>query len=270
MRILIKIGGAQLEHPDARSDLARSVAAATADGHQVIVVHGGGNQIRSLSKDLGIEDHYHEGLRNTDAATAEVALMVLGGSVNRTLVAALQQAGVSACGLTGADGASFSARPHRPKGADLGYVGQVDTVAPQLIETLLAAGTVPVLASVAPLAPGRSGPRDRFYNINADHLVGPLARALACQAVLFLTDVPGVLDRTGALQRDLDPSACDRLRQEGVLKSGMLPKVEAALTVCAVCPDATVKIAPAGVSDAVRQALTQDGGTSFALSASCP
>ena len=125
MKLLIKIGGAQLADQAGRQALATSIRTALADGHQVILVHGGGDQIRALTKRLAIEDRYHDGLRITDAATAEAVLMVLGGQVNRQLVADLCAHGVPAVGITGADGNTFSAQPLKRAGADLGYVGAV-------------------------------------------------------------------------------------------------------------------------------------------------
>ena len=133
MRILIKIGGSQLEQTKPRQELCRAIQAARKQGNEVIVVHGGGNQIRTVGKAMGLTDHYHEGLRITDAATAQVVLMVLGGLVNRTLVAALQASGVPAVGLTGADGKTFTAKPLVHEGVDLGFVGSVDAVDLSLI-----------------------------------------------------------------------------------------------------------------------------------------
>jgi len=261
VRILVKIGGAQLEQPEPRAQLCAAIARARSEGHEVVVVHGGGNQIRTVTRALNLQEQYVDGLRVTDAATAEVVLMVLGGQVNRTLVAALQQAGVQAVGLSGADGATFTARKLEREGADLGYVGAVDTVRPQLVHSLLAAGYVPVIATVAPGI--RSPAGDPFYNLNADHAAGPLCKALCCDALLFLTDVEGVLD--GSRQRipHLTPESSAELVRTGVAKGGMLPKLEAAWMAARENPQALVKIAPAGAQDAVLAALRQNSGTSF-------
>src|SRR5262249_43163476 len=151
-------------------------------GHELVVVHGGGNQIRALGKALGLQDRYHEGLRITDAATAEVVLMVLGGQVNRTLVAALQRADVPAVGLSGADGATSSARPLVRPGPGLASVGGAEVGRPRLVAALLARASVPVLATGAPGAHG--GAAEPFYNLNADHAAGPLCRAFGCAALL--------------------------------------------------------------------------------------
>jgi acetylglutamate kinase len=261
MRVLVKIGGAQLEAAGPRAELCAAIGAARRAGHELVVVHGGGNQIRQLGKALGLQDRYHDGLRITDAATAEVVLMVLGGQVNRTLVAALQRAGVGAVGLSGADGGTFTARQLVRPGVDLGFVGAVDRVEPQLVDCLLAAGYVPVIATVAPGSD--AAPGEPFFNLNADHAAGPLCRALRCEALLFLTDVPGVLDADKRLLPALTAADCDRLARTGVATGGMLPKLEAALLALHDNPQALIKIAPANQPDAVLSALRPQVGTRF-------
>lgn len=261
MRILVKIGGAQLEQPGPRTELCRALARARRDGHELIVVHGGGNQIRTVSKALGLADRYHDGLRITDAATADVVLMVLGGLVNRTLVSALGHAGVPAVGLSGADGGTFHAAPLTKPGVDLGYVGKIDGADPRLVKALLASGCVPVLATVAQRRGAEPG--EPFYNLNADHAAGPLCRAFGCDALLFLTDVDGVRGGDGTRLAELTPTDCERLVASGVATGGMLPKLEAALAALADNPRALVKIAPAAADDCVRQALRANTGTRF-------
>jgi len=267
VRILVKIGGAQLEAAAPRAQLCEAIAAARRAGHELIVVHGGGNQIRRLGQALGLAERYHDGLRITDARTAEVVLMVLGGQVNRTLVASLQQAGVDAVGLSGADGGTFTARKLQPGGKDLGFVGAIDRVRPQLVLSLLAAGYVPVLATVAPgPGPNDGAPAgEPFFNLNADHAAGPLCRAFACSALLFLTDVPGVLAADRRRIATLTPADCAELQRRGTVSGGMLPKLDAALLALADNPAALVKIAPAAAPDAVLQALQHDTGTRFVV-----
>ena len=261
MRILVKIGGAQLERPEPRARLCTAIASARSLGDEVVVVHGGGNQIRALTGALGVADRYHEGLRVTDAATAQAALMVLGGSVNRTLVHALQAAGVPAAGLTGADGGTFSAKPLRRDGVDLGFVGEVDQVDSALVDALLKAGFTPVIGTVAPRA---GAPADEpLFNINADHAAGPLCRALRCEALLFLTDVAGVLDGDGQPMPLLTDADCERLVATGVASGGMLPKLDAARRGARENPSAIVKIAPADADDCVRSALRDGVGSRF-------
>jgi len=195
-----------------------------------VVVHGGGNQIRELSRRLGIAERQHEGLRVTDAETADVVLMVLAGLVNKALVHDLCEAGVRAVGYAGADARSFHARKHEPAGVDIGYVGAVAQVDPALTFALLEQGFTPTIATSAPLAAGERGPRDHSYNVNADLAAGPLAAALRCDALLFLTDVPGVLDASKARFAALTRARCAELKQEGVVAGGMIPKVDSAVS----------------------------------------
>lgn len=262
-RLLVKIGGAQLSEAGARAELAQSVAAAHADGRELILVHGGGDQMRAVGARMGIEDRYHEGLRITDAATSELALMVLGGLVNRLLVQSLQEAGLSAVGLSGADGGTFSAQAMVAEGTNLGYVGQVGGVSPSLCSDLLTAGHIPVLATVAPPLQADATVDPHFFNINADHAAGPLAALLGCETCLFLTNVPGVLDAAGQLIPYLDPAGVEHLRAQGVIRGGMIPKVQAALMALEAHPQGQIKIAPAAGRNAVRAALQDGSGTRF-------
>lgn len=260
----MKVGGAPIETAEGRAQLAHAVTRAQASGHEVILVHGGGNQIRTLCKRLGLAERYVDGLRVTDAETADVVLMTLAGLVNRQVVDALQRGGVRAAGLCGADGHTFTARRYRHNGEDIGYVGQVHRVDGALIDTLLAAGYVPVLATAAPLAPSEDAAFDHFYNVNADQAAGPLAAALHADALLFLSDVPGVLDGDKRRLEQLTPTRVDALRQSGVIAGGMIPKVDAALTaLAAAAPGTLVKIASASGDDAILAALSNTTGTIF-------
>src|SRR5262249_33704913 len=190
-----------------------------------------------------------------------VVLMVLAGSVNRTLVAALQRAGLSAVGICGADGGTFTARPLVKPGVELGFVGVVDAVRPRLVHELLAQGHVPGIATVAPGAPAAGS--EPFFNLNADLAAAPLCRALGCDALLFLTDVPGVLDAQKRRLASLTPSQSAQLVRAGAATGGMLPKLDAALLAHRENPRALVKIAPADAPDAVLSALSADLGTAF-------
>lgn len=262
MRVVVKIGGAELAQDAARTAFCMALRTALQAGHEIILVHGGGAQIRALTERLGLETLTREGLRVTDSATAEAALMVLGGSVNRRLVRSLEHAGVAAVGLTGADGSVYSAIPHKPDGVDLGWVGSIGSVQPKLIDHLLSGGYVPVLATVAPRAEVDAEP---FFNINADMGAGPLCRALKCDALVFLTDVPGVLDKRGKLILELDREHCEHLEQSGVLQGGMLPKVRAALAAMQENPCAQIRIAPATGDNSVLAALEGQTGTAFVM-----
>ena len=257
MRVLVKVGGAQLEEPTARGVFARAVAGARHAGHELILVHGGGGQIRRLGERLGLEEVRVRGLRVTDEPTAEVVQWVLAGEVGKSLAASLVQCEVPAVSLCGADAGLFDAEP---LDARLGYVGRIGSVRPAVVQTLLDASLVPVIATTAPLAAGASGPDARFYNINADHAVAPLAAALEAQAVLFLSDVPGVLV-DGAIVPALDADQVAAHEASGVVSGGMIPKLEAALEACAARPDALVKIAPAGGDEPILAALAGKAGT---------
>ncbi len=278
MRVLVKVGGAQLDTAEGRRGLAAALAQAIERGHRPILVHGGGPQIAALGRRLGVEERRWRGLRITDAATAEAVQLALAGGVNKTLVQALVAAGLPAVGLCGADGGLIAARRVRgvdPSGAevDLGYVGEPAEVRGALIETLLAGGFLPVIATVAPEA---GAPGDApLLNINADQAAGPLARACAAQAVLFLTDVPAVLDADGRPLADLDPARSAELEAAGVISGGMLPKVAAALAAVDAAPAARVVIAPGRGADgsgrgAVLDALEGRTGTRFSARPESP
>ena len=268
MRIVLKIGGAPLARPASRGALARAVTEARGAGHDLVVVHGGGDQIRRQAERLGLEQRYVDGLRVTDSETAAVVLATVAGSVGKTLAAALAASGTRAVSLCGADGDLFAVERHSD-GA-LGYVGAVTEVRTEVLETLLAAGHVPLVGCVGPLAPGAPGPRDHLYNVNADDVAAPLARALEADALLFLTDVPGLLDAGGARIATVDDVGARALTRDDVLKGGMLPKARAGLAAAAANPAALVKIAPADGPHAVLAALASDVGTTFLAPAPAP
>ncbi|MFT7677036.1 MAG: acetylglutamate kinase [Planctomycetota bacterium] len=261
MRILVKVGGAPLLEEAGRLRFARSIQSALNAGHELIVVHGGGEQIRHWCTRLGIEDHYVQGLRVTDEATSEVALAVLAGSVNRSLVHALDRVGAPAVGLTGADGRCFEARPLEISGAQLGYVGEVQAVHPKLPLALCALGYVPVIASMAPLAEDAAGDPSRLYNVNADHAAAPLAAGLEADALLLLSDVEAVRDAEGLPLAELGPVKHAELLKQGALQGGMLPKVAAAASAAKALPNGRVVIASAELEDCVLAALAPGGGT---------
>ncbi|MHC4262105.1 MAG: acetylglutamate kinase [Planctomycetota bacterium] len=260
MKMLVKIGGSVLEEPDSRDRFARSLARAIEAGHSVVLVHGGGNQLGELCARLGLEEQRWRGLRITDRTTAELAVCVLGGSVNRRCVRALELAGVRAIGMSGADGGLFAAEPMRSEEVDLGFVGQVSTVDASSIEHLLAGGITPVVCTVGPREGSDDG-CEPFYNVNADHAAGALARALEADVLLLMTDVPALLDGQGQRVRCATLDRIAELEREGVIAGGMIPKVEGALQALSHPSKTLVKIAPGGGEDAVLEALSSDVGT---------
>jgi acetylglutamate kinase len=216
--VVIKLGGAALPHREAvLQDLRRSQES----GWRVVLVHGGGPVISDLMKRVGKEPVFVDGLRRTDADTLDIAVMALAGKVNTELVATLQLGGTRAVGLSGVDGGCI--RAHRQTSPDIGFVGTVDQVDAAPLIALVAAGYVPV---VAPIALGPEGP----LNINADTVAGDIASALGAASLIFLTDVPGVMDRAGKVLPALDRAGADALRREGVITGGFIPKVEACLS----------------------------------------
>lgn len=261
MRILVKVGGAPLLEEAGRLRFARSVASAQAAGHEILVVHGGGEQIRHLCRRLDIADSYVEGLRVTDAATAEVVQAVLVGGVSGDLVLALQREGVRAAGLCGTDGGSYSARPLAVHGHSLGFVGELTSIDPSFPLALSGLGCVPVMASLAPLMQGAQGDGSRLYNINADHAAGPLAAALKVDALLLLSDVEAVRDATGQPLDEITPAGHARLLESGAITGGMLPKLDSALRAAGARPEARVLVSTAEREDCILRALAPGGGT---------
>ncbi len=215
--LVIKLGGSTLENQrDALEDIVwlRSL------GAQPVLVHGGGPEINSWLNRLGIPHRFERGLRVTDAETLDIVRMALAGKVNGELVQLINQLGGSAIGITGLDGGLLRARQVAP---ELGYVGQVVAVQPGPVETLSAAGYIPV---VAPLAVGPDG---HALNVNADDAAADLARGLHASKLLYISDVPGILDPDGKLLSVLTDVEVRRLIAEGVIHGGMIPKAEACL-----------------------------------------
>ena len=227
---VVKYGGHAMGDADLAHDFAEDVVLLKAVGINPVVVHGGGPQIGAMLKKLGVELRFVDGLRVTDKATAEVAEMVLSGSINKQIVGWIAGAGGKAIGISGKDGklvtASKVTRTAKDPGSqieqvvDLGFVGEPDAVDTTVIETIVAAGMIPV---IAPIAPGKDG---ETYNINADTMAGAIAAALGAARLFLLTDVTGVLGKDGQLLTDLTPADIARLQADGTISGGMIPKLE--------------------------------------------
>lgn len=227
---VVKYGGHAMGDEDAASAFARDVVLLKQVGIDPVVVHGGGPQIGAMLERLGHESEFVDGLRVTDATTAEIAEMVLSGAINKSIVARIQDAGGKAIGLSGKDGRLVQAKKlNRTKRdpdsniervIDLGFVGEPETVDTAVIQTARDAGMIPVIAPVAAGADGKT------YNINADTMAGAIAGALGAARLLLLTDVAGVKDAAGALVPELSPADIDRLTREGTITGGMIPKLE--------------------------------------------
>ena len=227
---VVKYGGHAMGDPDAARGFAEDIVLLKAVGINPVVVHGGGPQIGAMLTKLGVESRFVDGLRVTDKATAEVAEMVLSGAINKELVGWIAQAGGKAIGISGKDGGLCTASKvtrtvkdpdsQIEQAVDLGFVGEPEAIDITILDTVSKAGLIPV---VAPIGADRAG---NTYNINADTMAGAIAAALGAARLFLLTDVPGVLDRNGTLLTDLTPADIGRLREEGTIKGGMIPKLE--------------------------------------------
>jgi len=220
MKYVVKLGGAALENPELLERCARSVAELARDGHQVALVHGGGVQLTKLLAQMGKKSEFIAGLRVTDAETRDAALMVLGGRVNKSLVAALTRQGQQAVGLTGGDGHVFRARK-KITNPDLGFVGEIAHTDPKWLDAIWTMGAVPVISSIA------LGFDGEYYNINADEMASAAAIATQADALVFLTDVPGVKGADGNVLRWLSLKEVPALEAAAVVSGGMLPKLNA-------------------------------------------
>jgi acetylglutamate kinase len=220
MRYVVKLGGAGLEIPALLEGCTRAIVELVRDGNQAAVVHGGGVQLTQTLKALGKQSEFINGLRVTDAETRDAALMVLAGKVNKKLVAALGSLGQPAVGMSGGDGLLFRARKKRTA-PDLGFVGEIAASDPRWLDAIWNLNGVPVLCSMA------LGFDGEYYNINADEMAAACAVACGADALVFLTDVPGVKDANGAVPRWLSIDQIAEMTKSAVITGGMLPKLSA-------------------------------------------
>jgi acetylglutamate kinase len=228
--VVIKYGGHAMGDAAAAEDFAEDVVLLEQSGVKPIVVHGGGPQIGNMLTRLGIKSEFADGLRITDKATVEVVEMVLAGSINKQIVATISAEGGKAVGLCGKDGNMVVARKvgrtvadpgsNIEKVIDLGFVGEPEKVDRTVLDAVLAAEIIPVLA---PVAIGKNG---ETYNVNADTFAGAIAGAMKAKRLILLTDVPGVLDKNKKLMEQLSVEQCRRLIADGTITAGMIPKVE--------------------------------------------
>ncbi|MBE5074062.1 acetylglutamate kinase [Erythrobacteraceae bacterium E2-1 Yellow Sea] len=227
---VVKYGGHAMGDPEAARDFAEDIVLLRAVGINPVVVHGGGPQIGAMLKKLGVESTFVDGLRVTDKATAEVAEMVLSGAINKELVGWIAGAGGKAIGISGKDGGLVTARKverttkdpesNIEQAIDLGFVGEPSRIDTTVIDTVVAAGMIPI---VAPIGAGEDG---HTYNINADTMAGAIAAALGAARLFLLTDVAGVMGKDGSLLTDLTPRDIAALKADGTITGGMIPKLE--------------------------------------------
>lgn len=228
-RILIKYGGSAMTNESLKRDFAEDVALLGFIGVKPIIVHGGGPQIGALLKKIGKESRFVKGLRVTDEETMDVVEMVLVAKVNKDVVSLINSYGGKAVGISGRDGGLIKAKKARPArlagiDEDLGLVGEVERINPDLIASLEDRGFIPVVAPVG------AGPQEKPYNINADTAAGAMAAALKVEKFLLLTDVPGVLDSENKLISSVSEEQTETFIQNGTISGGMIPKVKCCLT----------------------------------------
>ena len=223
--VVVKYGGAAMIDPAIRRLTAQDIVLMKYVGMNPVIVHGGGPAINRMFEQLDIESKFHNGLRITDDAAAEVVEMVLTGAVNKDIVSLVNQAGGNAAGLCGKDGNLFHAKKMiTPDGVDMGQVGEIVEVRRKIVQVLCDADMIPVVAPIATDAEGGT------WNVNADTAAGELAAALEAEKLVFLTDTPGLLRRAedpDTLISQLPDSEVSRLREEGVIAGGMIPKIDA-------------------------------------------
>jgi len=261
--VVVKYGGHAMGEEGAAQSFARDIVLMEQTAINPVVVHGGGPQIGDMLKRLGIKSEFAAGLRITDKATIEVVELVLAGSINKQIVGYINAAGGKAVGLCGKDGNMVQARKvtrtmadpgsNIEKVVDLGFVGEPDKVDITVLTQILGRDLIPVLAPVATSADGAT------YNVNADTFAGAIAGALKAKRLLLLTDVPGVLDKSGQLIKELSVDEARRLIADGTISGGMIPKVETCIYALDAGVEAVV-ILDGKVEHAVLMELLTDAG----------
>src|SRR5207302_92299 len=237
--VVVKYGGHAMGEEELAKSFARDIVLMEQTAINPVVVHGGGPQIGEMLKRLGIKSEFAGGLRITDAATIEIVEMVLAGSINKQLVGFINEAGGKAIGLTGKDGNMVLARKMNravvdagsniERIVDLGFVGEPDKIDTTVLTQILGRKLIPVLAPLAAAAGGGT------YNVNADTFAGAIAGALKAKRLLLLTDVPGVLDKSKHLIKDMSVDDVRRLIADGTISGGMIAKVETCICSLVAC-----------------------------------
>lgn len=231
--VVVKYGGNAMVDPDLQDSFARDIVLMKLVGMNPVVVHGGGPQIGRLLEKLGIKSEFVDGMRVTDSATMDVVEMVLGATVNKEIVSAINRNGGKAIGVTGKDGQLIRARKLKvsrdrpdlkaPEIIDIGHVGEVEQIDTEVLDMIQGSNFIPV---IAPIGVGRDG---SSYNINADLVAGKLAEVLCAEKLMLLTNVAGLLDKEGEILTGLRTQEVDALMEDGTIHGGMLPKIRCAL-----------------------------------------
>ena len=230
--MVVKYGGNAMTDPILESSFARDIVMLKTVGIHPVVVHGGGPQVDNLLKELGRSSDRIDGMRVTDKATMDVVEMVLGGSVNKSIVNLINKHGGRAIGLTGKDASLIRAKKlpmsktdeqGNEQQVDLGFVGDVVSINRDVIDLMIASNFIPV---IAPLGVDDEG---NTYNINADVVAGKVAEFMLAEKLILLTNIKGVLDKEGNIATGLTPSKVDEMIADGTISGGMIPKISYAL-----------------------------------------
>ena len=231
--IVVKFGGNAMVDPELHESFARDVVLMKLVGMNPVVVHGGGPQIGSLLEKLNIQTEFVDGMRVTDEETMDVVEMVLGGSVNKEIVSSINRNGGKAIGVTGKDGQLIRARKLKvtryspeldaSEIIDIGHVGEVEHIDTEVLKVILESNFIPVIAPIGVDNEGSS------YNINADLVAGKLAEVLQAEKLMLLTNVSGLLNKSGEILTGLSTEEVDSLIEDGTIYGGMLPKIACAL-----------------------------------------
>lgn len=248
MAIVIKISGHELDDPAFLKQFAGAIRAMS--GQALAIVHGGGKEISAMQTRMGIEPRYADGIRITDADSLALVEMVLCGTINKRLVRVLVNAGVDAVGMSGVDGGLVSAAKLKHGAIDMGFTGEVTAVRIDVLQDLLDLNLVPV---IAPICLGDAN----NYNVNADHVAGAIGVAINAERLVFLSNVPGVM-QDGAVISELTRAQSESLINDGVISGGMIPKVKTALDALAS--------GVARVTITNLDGLQSGGGTTFTAS----
>ena len=235
--VVVKYGGNAMINEDLKMAVIQDVILMACVGIRVALVHGGGPEIEAVLKKIGKESRFINGLRYTDEETMEVVQMVLCGKLNKDICSLIQRSGGKAIGLCGIDGAMLQARRLRTGGEDLGLVGEVETVDTRLLNSVLDAGVIPVISSVAY---GIGEDEGRALNINADIAAAKIAGALGAEKLFLMTDVRGILrdvQDPDSLIKTLNRAELEALKKDGVVSKGMIPKTDC----CILALDGGVK-----------------------------
>ncbi|WP_434354095.1 acetylglutamate kinase [Psychrobacter sp. HD31] len=230
--LVIKYGGNAMTDPELESSFARDIVLLKTVGIHPVVVHGGGPQVDNIMNEMGRTSDRIDGMRVTNKSTMDVVEMVLGGSVNKSIVSLINKHGGKAIGLTGKDANLIKAKKlpmtridehGNEEQVDLGYVGEVKSIDRSVIDLMISSDFIPV---IAPLGVDNDG---KSYNINADLVAGKVAEALQAEKLMLLSNIKGVMDKSGEVLTGLTPKKVDELIADGTISGGMIPKVQCAL-----------------------------------------